>query len=290
MHLLLEAYYNSEDVFKLHTQLEIDFGEKYTVEEAEEIGDLTIKVFNRYVEKYWEDTKIWEVISVENTFEQDHVTFTPDLIIRYTGTGDLWLVDHKTVTSIPSGFDQALDFQRLMYLGGMLLKGYEIKGFIFNYIKRKLPVEPRMKKSGTPGIAYLKTIDTDYETLKGFLKTQPKWIGETEEVERRLEELVLHNNFFHRAYFPVDKELAIEVFQETSQWVAPDIREAVAEHERAPHVHPAVLFPRSINTAPGSQSCHSCAFMTPCLGRALGISEADALLDYEKKTPKGYLT
>ena len=275
MHKLLEAHYKNENVRDLHEQLELQFVDKYASEEAQEIADLTWKVYKRYVEKYWEDENLWEIASVERGYEIEGISFTPDLVVKYKDGKGVWLVDHKTVDTIPQEQDKMLDFQRLAYIGGMIEAGYDVKGFIFNYIKRKLPGKPRMKKSGTPGIAYLKTIDTDYETLKAFVSGADPFVAKLPEVERRLEELVLYNNFFHRAYFPTHKEFALEIFNDMK----------ISGMELAV----SSLFPRNINTAPGAGSCHYCPYMTLCLGRALGINEEDALLDYEEKTKKGEL-
>ncbi len=230
-HKLMEAHYKGEDWHDAHAR-ELKKFRKLFKEERDHYGDLPKQVV-RMMESYlWHYRKVeadWEVLYVEETFtaffesEGDEFTFKPDLIVRDHSTPErnIWVVDHKTVKSMPPGEWRIEDLQSTLYPWA-LREGMDldIKGFIFNYIRKKAPSIPKINKNGAISRA---RIDTDYPTMARFLldyydKSNVNDLPVNEKT--KLLGLKGRTNFFKRT--KLDKEEAIterqiEEFQITAQ-------------------------------------------------------------------------
>jgi RecB family exonuclease len=87
----------------------------------------------------------------------------------------LWVVDHKTASSIPAANTfHAMDPQLILYPWALeqrmkqgLAPTQRIGGVIYNYIKSKAPTEPQLLKSGELS---KRKVATDYPTAYLFLK------------------------------------------------------------------------------------------------------------------------
>lgn len=176
-HKLMQAHYAGEDWEKVHKKETKKFNSLF-LEEREMYGDLPTLVRRMAESYFWtyrNEDKDWETLYVEETFrvefgeEKDVFTFKPDLIIRDHSTKEkaIWVVDHKTVKSIPSGEWRLEDLQSTLYPWA-LREGLDldIKGFIFNYTRRKVPSIPGINKDGSIS---RRRIDTDYPTMAKFL-------------------------------------------------------------------------------------------------------------------------
>ena len=154
LHALLEAYYDPT----------ADFGKEFRTASEEDTDVLT-----RYAAR-WDDED-WKVLSVEEEFHleigEHKLVFIPDLIVQIGD--DVWVVDHKTTANIPDEWDEynMTDFQHLLYIAGVQLLYPNVRGFLFNYIRTKAPTQPKLIKDGTR-ISGVRSIDTDYDTLKAF--------------------------------------------------------------------------------------------------------------------------
>lgn len=229
-HTLLQAHYSGEDWQKAHAREVKKFNNLF-LEEREFYGDLpelAERMMHSYMWRYGKKEKDWEVLYVEETFtvhfqEGDEFSFKPDLIVRdhSTPAKDIWVVDHKTVRSIPSGEWRLEDLQSTLYPWA-LREGMDlpIKGFLFNYIRRKAPSIPHINKDGSIS---KRRLDTDYPTMARFLldyyevdsvNKLPK------EYKIRLANLKLTDNYFKRTKIIKDDYLInrqIEEFTYTAQ-------------------------------------------------------------------------
>lgn len=208
VHDLLRAHYMGEDWRKQHDRQLKQFQNLF-IEEREFYGDmpqLAERMMESYLWKYRKEESEWETLYVEETFEihfaqGDTFSFTPDLIVRdHSDNGSVWVVDHKTVRSIPSGEWRLEDLQSTLYPWA-LSEGMDldVKGFIFNYIRRKAPTVPHINQDGSISRA---RIDTDYPTLAKFLiefyevdsvnELPVKW-------KKQLANLKLSTSFFKRS-------------------------------------------------------------------------------------------
>jgi hypothetical protein len=229
-HDLLSAHYSGEDWEEEHENQLKKFNNLF-LEEREFYGDLPDLAKRMMLAYLWRYRKIesdWEILYCEKRFdiefaEGDTFSFKPDLIVRDHSTPDksIWVVDHKTVRSIPSGEWRMEDLQSTLYPWA-LREGMDlpIKGFIFNYIRRKAPSIPGINKDGSIS---KRRIDTDYPTMAKFLieyyevdsvnKLPTNW-------KKRLANLKLEDKFFKRTKLIKDDALVnrqIEEFSYTAQ-------------------------------------------------------------------------
>lgn len=82
-----------------------------------------------------------------------------DLVIEYRG--HLWLIDHKAVSTLPSGKEIDLDDQTPLYIWAMRQLGYEVRGAWLGYTRAK----PLKTRTLQPGERFKRTMvyRTDYE-------------------------------------------------------------------------------------------------------------------------------
>lgn len=230
-HALLNQHYSGQDWEKELKKLRKQFN-NLMLEEREWYGDLpgmVERMMQGYLWKYGKQEEDWEILYCEQAFEvsfqeEDTFTFKPDLIIRDHSTKDknIWVVDHKTVKSIPSGDWRLEDLQSTLYpwaLSGV--EGLEdVHGFIFNYIRRKSPSVPKYTKTGRLSRA---RIDTDYPTYAKFMLQhyEVDSVNDLPKYEKtKLRTLREENKFFKRTEIIKPEALInrqIEEFSYTAQ-------------------------------------------------------------------------
>lgn len=229
-HSLMQAHYLGGDWRKEHAAQLKEFNKLFK-EERDIYGDMPEAVerwMESYVWHYRKEEADWEPLYVEQTFkvtfaEGDVFTFKPDLIVRDHSTKEkaIWVVDHKTAKSMPSGEWRLEDLQSTLYPWA-LREGTDlnVKGFIFNYIRKKVPSVPKIIKSGAISKARL---DTDYPTMAKFLMEYYK-VGSVNELptdwKKRLRVLRGETKFFKRSRIIKDDALVnrqIEEFSVTAQ-------------------------------------------------------------------------
>jgi len=164
-----------------HQQLLEEWWNPLFDEEKELLGkdlpDQAWKIFERYT-LYWEDHDrrimrkiLW--VEQEITIKLDWLpvpfTFKCDLVFL-NQWNQVVIMDHKVVGTIPDEEDRLLDNQGPRYVLGMEevlrrkgLLGNKIKGVVvyYDYIRDRVPAEPKLNKDGTLSRA---KIDTDYWT------------------------------------------------------------------------------------------------------------------------------
>ncbi|MCA1624148.1 MAG: PD-(D/E)XK nuclease family protein [Acidobacteria bacterium] len=169
-HLLLQARYNGQDWKDRHNELIENHEEVFFKEEWEEISETCARLMLSYLWYYQLEAKYgWKIIDVEFKLETTWPDGTPywckiDLLVEING--ELWIVDHKLRTKLPSHLQRLLDSQGLLYPWAAQKNGLKIKGFIWNYIRMRAPAIPQIRRDGKLSE---RKIETDYPTLKKTL-------------------------------------------------------------------------------------------------------------------------
>lgn len=136
-------------------------GEYFTEERMVEAAELGEVLLGEYVKEYGRDDN-WHVIQPEYSTQIDipHPTKPGEAIVIYcltydgvyrdlaTRNGDLFLMEHKTASSIPNGSHLELDDQAGSYFAvaaqtiihqGLVPAGTKLKGITYNYLRKALP-------------------------------------------------------------------------------------------------------------------------------------------------------
>lgn len=237
-----------------------------------------------------EEIKTWTILHVEEEFitvldNGDVVSFTPDLIIQ-DKNGFIWIVDHKTTSKMPQNGVPFADLQALLYYAGVRELYPNLRGFIFSYMRKKIPTEPRLNKThnkeskvfGEYFVNNLKSIDTTYEILRDFLlKEAPALMGEPSH-QQRLAELRDNDErfFWEDRLTPSDDQVA-EVLGDVIGTLE------FLEMSRTQNIWPRVI----LNDLAGVQACGKCEFNRICHTQMLGWNVEMVLADeYEPRDPK----
>jgi PD-(D/E)XK nuclease superfamily len=185
VHELLEAYYQGGDWKKKHRENTAKF-EMLMDDERNELGDLpseALRLMRSYLWHYGANADDpfhgWEIIGTEMTFdvpwpdsedENDIYRCRVDALVR--DEYGLLIVDHKTHKTLPSLTFRMLDVASPLYIWAARANGYDVRGFLWNYIKTKAPGVPKMVYVGKPG-ERLSTaaVDTDYLTYATAIRS-----------------------------------------------------------------------------------------------------------------------
>jgi hypothetical protein len=98
-----------------------------------------------------------------------------DLLVEDHDWGGLWVWDYKNVKNVPNDDERMMSPQNCMYVWALRQQGYDIRGFVYNYLRTKPPTIPRLyKRSGKWGAAgtlsQAASLDTDYYTYVQAIK------------------------------------------------------------------------------------------------------------------------
>lgn len=137
------------------------------------IPELVERIMRSYVFYYRGDG--WKVHAVEQKFKvyvkQLDTWFKGiiDLIVE-DEEGLLWVVDHKTASTIPEATAfHAMDPQLMLYpWAAKQMWDLDVAGIIYNYVKSRPPTLPQL--TAKTGQISRRRISTDYPTLLHFLK------------------------------------------------------------------------------------------------------------------------
>ena len=259
------------------------------LKELEQLYDDSLRIVLSYIDVNAAEIENWEILHVEEEFvatlaSGEIITFTPDLIIR-DKHGFVWIIDHKSTSKMPTVGVPFSDLQTLLYYAGIKSLYPELRGFRFNYLRKKVPTEPRMNKTHTKeSKAYgfhfvnnVKAIDTTYEILRDFiLENEPTLMGEPTH-QQRLAELRDHDRFFFSEELLVSDDQVDAVLEDVDD----TLRMMAFSRENA-------LYPRTIlGDLAGVQSCTNCEFNRICHTQLLGWN-TDMVIEeeYEPRDPK----
>jgi hypothetical protein len=217
VHACLESHYRDGD-WKLGHQLYLTEWNKLFDEEKEELSkrsgplpQLVERIMRSYL--WYTRNDGWKVHAVEQIFSVEFkgILFKGriDLIIE-DEDGKLWVVDHKTASTIPeSTAFHAMDPQLILYpWAAEKMWGLDIAGVIYNYVKSKAPSVPKLNKDGSLS---RRKIVTDYPTVYLFLKRNgydPRQFWET------LKPLQKRSPFLRRYRLPREDTVLRHVLRE----------------------------------------------------------------------------
>lgn len=231
-----------------------------------------------YVRRFLELGKFddWTILHVEEEFtieiDGHKVTFTPDLVAM-DPDGNVWIIDHKT-----SGkhIDRdALDIrpQALFYYIGVSQFYENVAGFIFNYIRKKVPTTPRLNKTGKKAVTDLNRIDTDYETLRAFIVAND--LLDEPAHRRRLGELRDRDTFFFQHPFYITPDMV----EQAAKDIAARLR-LISMHYLD---RDTIGYPRTVQPFDG---CKRCEFNSICVTELTGGNTDMVLQWYEPREEK----
>jgi hypothetical protein len=183
-HSLLEEYYAGRSWKARHTELTAQFNELFD-EEKEALGDLPTELatlMRSYLWHYGADKSDpyhgWDVLGTEVTLEcpwpdsedgMDVYRCRVDVLLE--DQWGLWIADHKTNKSLPSTSFRMLDAASPLYIWCARENGYDVRGFMWNYISTKAPTVPKLVYVGKSNERLsTRSIETDYPTFRRALK------------------------------------------------------------------------------------------------------------------------
>lgn len=230
----------------------------------------------RYLAK-WDDD--WEVLHVEEEFyvtldSGDVISFTPDLVVQ-DRNGFVWIVDHKTTSALPTPDQGYADLQSTLYYAGVQALYPELRGFIFNKMRKKRPTQPKLTKTGRLRVANLDRIDTTYEVLRDYIMQYAPQLMDDDRHRRRLASLRDEERFFWREQVVITPEMVEAVLAEAQ--ITLKYMDVSAE----------TGYPRTFQEDRGYKSCSRCPFYRLCQAELLQWDVETVLAeDYEPRDPK----
>lgn len=183
-HALLQEYYAGRSWKAAHRE----FVDKYNGlfdEEKEALGDLPtelLALMKSYLWHYGADKEDpyhgWDVLGTEVTLEcpwPDSPNGTDiyrcRVDILYRDEWGLWIGDHKTHKTLPNTTFRILDAASPLYIWCARENGYDVRGFMWNYVGTKPPTAPKLVYVGKSRERLsTRTIETDYPTYRRALK------------------------------------------------------------------------------------------------------------------------
>jgi hypothetical protein len=241
----------------------------------QEAAQEDLDVLSRYATKWDEEDKDWEILHVEEEMEMNvggyTLVFICDLIVRIHG--EVWVVDHKTVATIPDEADpyNMSDFQHLLYLEGVKQRYPEVKGFIFNYIRTKPPTQPALIKDGSR-IGALRQLDTDYDSLRSFAEKHGQLSDP--DVQDKLSILKLTPDRFFQRHYILANEFAMNNAYTDTHDALMTLENAEVQGEFPRHV---------LGGYAGSAACGKCSYQSLCFGDMVGMNRDQLLFDYVER-------
>lgn len=162
--------------------------ESMFLEEREELGedlpDDCEHMFRRYL-KFWDtDQQRYSVATVDGKPAIELIVEAPlddfglkdarfkgriDLVVEDDEYGGQWIWDAKWVKKIPPPDERMMSPQAPLYVWALRKQyGLDIRGFLYNYGRTKVPTVPRTLVKGTLSVA--QKMDTDYYTYMREIK------------------------------------------------------------------------------------------------------------------------
>lgn len=184
-HALLEEHYAGRSWQERHRELCRDFSLLFD-EEKDHLGDLPaemLALMRSYLWHYGADKSDplhgWEVKGTELTMEcawpdskdgKDVYRCRLDMMMHDPLWG-LLIGDHKTHKTLPNTGFRLLDAASALYIWCAWENGYDVQGFLWNYIRTKAPTEPKLVYVGKKNEGLSKSVtDTDYPTMVRAIK------------------------------------------------------------------------------------------------------------------------
>ncbi|MGH3834115.1 MAG: PD-(D/E)XK nuclease family protein [Pseudonocardiaceae bacterium] len=171
-HYLLEAHYSGNDWRAVHEKLTLQHEDSFFDEEVGDIPNSCERLMRSYLWHYQLEKKYgWKILDVEVKLvavwpDGSEYWCRFDLLVE-DANGDIWIVDHKLRTRMPGVYMYLLESQNLAYIWAAWKNKIKVKGFIWNVVRMKPPVIPRVLKNNTLS---KRKIMTDYPTLAKVIR------------------------------------------------------------------------------------------------------------------------
>lgn len=173
VHSLLEEDAKGKDWHKLHTKLSHQF-ENLSDGDRDFYGDMPSEIetiMNSYFWHYKADPWTYHETELELTAELDGVLIRIKFDALIENQFGLYLVDHKTHKTLPKLDYRLLDTQSPLYTWVAHQNKIPVQGFIWNYVRWKAPVVPKLAYRGTARQRLsLRDVETDYPTFIHTIK------------------------------------------------------------------------------------------------------------------------
>lgn len=284
MHAALQAYYdpltwndpslmryNARQAFLLSIKeigTKVKIGALEFEERFDELKELGLGMLEHYF--LWAPSRDkFKPIYVEIEFEVpipglDGVVYQGRIDLIVEDEYGYWLVDHKTTAQLAQTEWLALDDQCSSYAWAIKQQlGLEVRGVIYNELRKKAPRKPSQLRSGA--LSVNKSQDTTYET---YLST--------------LREL----GYKEQAYASILQHLKAnpkEFVRRTKVTYNPRTLQIVENRIRAEAI--TMLGNPSIYPTPSRFNCNGCQFFAPCLAMHEGYDPQHILDEmYDKRT------
>lgn len=257
IHSLLEWKYRVGDWRNQWKKMKRQFDSLFE-DEREHYGDLpswSATILKGYDYHWRNDDEEWTFLETERKLElplgQNWLYLAKLDVIAENNEG-LWIWDHKTFSGkAPNDDYRTADPQSALYDWALeCVDGVKPAGFVFNYIRSKVPTIPKLLKNG--GLSRAKKIDTNWITLATTLKA----LGlHSRDYQQELATARARDRgFYDRIFIPKPKSVISNLLKDIQQ-IVPRIREL---HEgRRP-------------TRTLTRDCLRCAYHVLCLTELTG--------------------
>lgn len=184
LHKMLEAWEKENRTKagrRAALQILDQYGEKYAAlfeEEREFYGENFVpdieRIFRGYLREYKDDQ--WDIEGIEEEIRTPlakGVEFVGHLDLRIYTAADKrrWLVDRKTMKTIPDANERFYNYQLLLYTWAWnreSSKADAVDGVVWDYLRTKAPTVPEVLKKG--GLTQRADLDTDLYTYEQALE------------------------------------------------------------------------------------------------------------------------
>jgi hypothetical protein len=158
----------------------------------------------------------WELNYIKSEYARMGREFPSDVLfvgkidaIAHEENGMDYIVEHKTVQTIPEAGSEFTDLQTTLYMKALDSMGECVpKGILWDYIRTKSPTVPEPLKKG--GLSVAKNMDTDVDTyMEAIVRHHLNPLDYTEYLNHLSETKA--NAFYKRTYMPNPKPSLIQI-------------------------------------------------------------------------------
>lgn len=196
MHRVIKEYHMGTTLLTALINVFMDYcdetpclNDEFSVADRSEATDLAIAMINSYVH-YAESHDGWEIIEVEKQYSYKGISGTIDMLVKTND--EYWIVDHKNLAKFADTETLELDHQMTGYIWLLRGNGIPVRGCIYNMLRKKIPAEPAVLKTG--GLSKAKNIDTTYDAYVQAVRDNELDIADYQEIL----EVIKCNEFIRR--------------------------------------------------------------------------------------------
>lgn len=154
------------------------------------LGTEVLEVVRRYARRVAEADAAYRIYAVERSEVVDipntahSVEVVTDLILSDATGRSIWIVDHKVTDDLRDDMALALELQFGMYAWAYWRLGYDVRGVVYNGIRRGIPRIPRLNRDGTVS---RQPIATDWDTYAEAIRAAGGDPADYDDMRQRLE-------------------------------------------------------------------------------------------------------